>query len=80
VVVVFDSVPPPLTLHVTPLEFLSFVTVAVSVTVFVASTVVAVAVTATLADGEPPQPDKHNATNIEKPTRTKPFRDIGPPN
>jgi hypothetical protein len=48
VVVVFDNVPPPLTLHETPALFLSLVTVAVSVTASVPSTVAAEAVTATL--------------------------------
>jgi hypothetical protein len=59
VVVVFDSVPPPLTLHVTPPGVLSFVTVAVRVTASVASTVAADAVTATLTGLElPPQPER----------------------
>jgi len=59
VVVWFDSAPPPLTLHVTPALFLSFVTTAVSVTASVASTVAAEAVTATLGGVElPPQPER----------------------
>jgi hypothetical protein len=55
----FDSVPPPLTVHVTPPGDLSFETVAVSVTASVASTVAAEAVTATLTGWElPPHPER----------------------
>jgi hypothetical protein len=57
VVVVLESAPPPLTVHVTPAEFLSLVTVAVSVAESVGSTVDADDVTATLIGFElPPQP------------------------
>jgi hypothetical protein len=67
VVDVFDSVPPPLTLQVTPPEFLSFVTVALTVVVSVPSTVLADAVTAMLKGWEePPQPDKPAATIAAK--------------
>ena len=72
VVVVFDRVPPPLTLQVTPAEFLSFVTVAVNVVVSLPSTVLAANVTATLAAGElPPQPVKVAArTEVNRPRMT----------
>jgi hypothetical protein len=77
VVVVPDSFPPPLTLHVTPSLFLSLVTVAVSVTVSVASTVDAEAVTATLGGLElPPQPDKQRTAIIATQERTDLFQDI----
>jgi hypothetical protein len=78
-VVVFDSVPPPLTDQVTPAAFLSFVTTAVSVVASVASTVVLAAVTATLrlaGVAIPPHPDKHNPKTNKKLARAKPFRDI----
>jgi hypothetical protein len=82
-----DSVPPPLTLHVTPSPFLSFVTIAVSVTLSVASTIVAEAVTATLGELEPPppcelapppppQPDRQRAATIVRPGRTSFFQNI----
>jgi len=64
VVVWLDNVPPPLTVQVTPALFLSFVTAAVSVTESVASTVVADAVTATLAGCEPPPQPTSNANKI----------------
>jgi hypothetical protein len=65
VVVVSDSVPPPLTVHVTPSLFVSFVTVAVRVSVSVPSTVVADAVTATVFGAElPPQPEMLKAATI----------------
>lgn len=59
-VVWFDNVPPPLTVHVTPAPFWSFVTAAVSVVLSVPSTVDAAAVTLTLIglDLLPPQPDR----------------------
>src|SRR5450631_1292905 len=78
-VVVFERVPPPLTLHETPAAFLSFVTVALSVIAFVASTVVADAVTATLTVAGalvPPQPDRRKAAINEKQTRIELFRNI----
>jgi hypothetical protein len=53
-VVSFDSDPPPLTVHLTPPLFLSWVTVAVRVTVSVPSTTEAEAVTET--DGVEPLP------------------------
>jgi hypothetical protein len=73
VVVVLESVPPPLTVQLTPALFLSFATVAVKFAVSVASTVVGVA--ETLTEGFallPPQPireksaiDKiHNETSF----------------
>ena len=53
----FDSVPPPLTVQVTPPLFLSLVTAAVSVTVSVGSTVDADDVMAMLTGALlPPQP------------------------
>jgi hypothetical protein len=59
VVVVFNMVPPPLTLQVTPAAFLSLDTVAVNVTVSVPSTVLAEAATVTPTAGAlPPQPMK----------------------
>jgi hypothetical protein len=65
VVVVFDSVPPPLTVQVTPAEFLSWVTVAVRVVESVPSTVVAAAVTVRLIGFElPPQPVNATATKL----------------
>jgi hypothetical protein len=52
-----DRVPPPVIVHETPAAFLSFVTEAVKLTVSVASTVVADALTDTLGGVElPPQP------------------------
>jgi hypothetical protein len=51
---VFERLPPPLTLQVTPWELLSLVTVAVRVTVSAPSTVVADAVTETLGLAPPP--------------------------
>jgi hypothetical protein len=57
-VVEFDSVPPPLTLQLTPAAFLSFVTVAVSVVVSAPSMVLAAAATDTLTTAEdPPVPE-----------------------
>jgi hypothetical protein len=77
VVVVFDNVPPPLTDHVTPAEFLSFVTTAVNVVASVASTVVLPSVTAMLgAAGFPVHPDKLNPATSKKLTTAKLFRDI----
>jgi hypothetical protein len=62
VVVVFDSVPPPLMVHVTPSAPLSFTTVAVIVAVSVGSTVDADDVTVMLTGLElPPQPAKKPA-------------------
>jgi hypothetical protein len=77
-VVVFDRVPPPLTLHVTPAEFLSFVTVAVNVVESLPSTVLAEAVTATLADGElPTQPVKEaTKTEMKRPKMTNQPKDL----
>lgn len=71
-VVVFDKVPSPLKVHLTPPEFLSWVTAAVSVVVSLPSTVLAAAVTATLIGLElPPHPvkaaskaNKDNAENM----------------
>lgn len=55
--VVLDSVPPPLTVQVTPALFWSLVTVADKVVESVPSTVLAAAVTATLTGGAlPPHP------------------------
>jgi hypothetical protein len=82
VVVVFDNVPPPLTLHETPALFLSLVTVAVRVTASVPSTVAAEAVTATLTGLEelPPQPvnqiDALAERQTARETRASFFRDI----
>jgi hypothetical protein len=84
-----DNVP-PLTLHVTPSLFVSFVTVAVRVSVSAASTVVADAVTETVAAALPPQPEMLKAAKnaitkrptsalILKPDRTDPFRHMSPP-
>jgi hypothetical protein len=72
VVVVFERVPPPLTVQVTPPLFLSFATVAVSVTAFDPSTVVTDAVTTT--DDEnfelPPQPEsERSATSVRRHTK-----------
>ena len=61
VVVVFDSVPPPLTVHVTPALFLSLVTVAVSVAVSVPSTEDAEALTETDGEELPPHPGRNDA-------------------
>jgi hypothetical protein len=59
---VFDSVPPPLTVQLTPLEFLSLVTVAVIVTVSVASTLALEGEMAILIGVElPPHPANQNA-------------------
>jgi hypothetical protein len=67
VVVVFERVPPPLTDHVTPAAFLSFVTVAVNVAVSVGSTVEAEDVTATLTGFElPPHPAKKPVTKRQE--------------
>jgi hypothetical protein len=86
----FDSVPPPLTLHVTPPGVLSFVTVADSVTASVASTVAADAVTATLTGLElPPQPEmlkaaiavmasRHRNARVPRPEGLQLFRNIDP--
>jgi hypothetical protein len=66
VVDVFESVPPPVTAHVTPPGVLSFATVAVRVTESVASTVAAEEVTVTLIAGGvelPPQPDRLSIAN-----------------
>ena len=60
VVVIFDRVPPPLTLHVTPLVPLSLVTVAVSVIAFAPSTEVTEALTETTAEGLPPPHPRRN--------------------
>jgi hypothetical protein len=79
VVVVFERVPPPLTVQVTPSELLSLVTTAVSVTVSAPSTVVTDAVTATLGVAWPPQPDTPRATTQEIPMRTRDFRNIEHP-
>jgi hypothetical protein len=64
VVDVLESVPPPLTVQVTPALFRSLVTVADSVVESVPSTVVADAVTATLTFACPPQPIRLNAHTI----------------
>ena len=58
---------------------MSFATVAVKVTEFVASTVVADAVTATLTGFEPPpHPDRLRATRIARPVlKTKFFLNTG---
>jgi hypothetical protein len=61
VVVWLDRVPPPLTPHVTPPLFLSFVTVAVSVIEFVPSTVVAEAFIETDGEEVPPHPERNDA-------------------
>jgi hypothetical protein len=53
-VVVPESVPPPLTVQVTPALFWSLLTVALSVVVSPPSTVLAAAVTETPTAGEPP--------------------------
>ena len=80
VVVVFDKVPPPLTVQVTPAAFLSCVTTAVSVVAFVASTVVLAAVTATLWTAcVPTHPDKHKPITNKRQAKAKPFRDIQVP-
>ena len=64
---VFDRLPPPLTVQVTPALFLSLVTVAVSVVESAPSTVIEDAVIATLIGLElPPQPDKHKAALTAK--------------
>jgi hypothetical protein len=81
VVVVFDRVPPPLTLHDTPsavpLVLLSLLTVAISVTVSVPSTVVTEAVTATEGDFElPPQPEKHDTRIKMAVSRNNRLQDI----
>jgi hypothetical protein len=81
VFVVFDRVPPPLTLHETPsgvpLVLLSLLTVAVSVTVSVPSTVVTEAVTATEGDFElPPQPEKHDTKIKMAVSRNNRLQDI----
>jgi hypothetical protein len=62
--VVFDNVPPPLVmLQLTPALFLSWLTVAVRVTVSAPSTVDDEAVIATLMGLElPPQPERHTTT------------------
>ena len=67
VVVVLESVPPPLTVQFTPALFLSLATVAVKLAVSVASTVVSVAVT--LTEGFallPPQPTNRKITTTDK--------------
>ena len=76
-VVVLDSAPPPLTLHVTPAAFLSLVTVAVSVTASFASTVVPDAVTA-MANGLalPPHAEIYNPATNTRQMRAILFRDI----
>jgi hypothetical protein len=57
-VVEFVTVPPPLTVQVTPPLFLSFATVAARLTVSVAFTVAVEGVTVTLGLAlDPPQPD-----------------------
>jgi hypothetical protein len=81
VVVVFDRVPPPLTLHDTPsgvpLVLLSLLTVAVSVTVSVPSTVVTEAVTATEGDFElPPQPENDDTKAKMTASRNNRLQDI----
>jgi hypothetical protein len=87
VAVVFDSVPPPLTVQETPLLFESLVTVAVSVTASVGSTVEADDVTDTPTGFElPPQPDRVSAQSSVikqapidapmRPERTKPFQNM----
>jgi hypothetical protein len=64
-VVVLDSVPPPLTDHATPAAFLSCATLAVRFTEFVPSTVSADAVAETLTGAElPPQLERVKAANI----------------
>jgi hypothetical protein len=77
-VVVFERVPPPVTAHVTPSAFMSLVTVAVSVTVSDPSTVVAVAVTATLGGLElPPHPNKHKDATMARLESTNLFQYTG---
>jgi hypothetical protein len=75
VAVWFDSVPPPLTVQVTPPGFPSFATVAVSVAVFVPSTVDGVAVTVTLTE-LPPQPDSHNTAQAAHAAKLASFLNI----
>lgn len=90
--VVFDKVPTPLKVQLTPRAWLSFVTTAVSVAVLAPSTVAAEEATATLSAVEPPelpelleppepppQPDRPNAAIRGSPTRTRPFRNIRNP-
>jgi len=66
-VVLFDSVPAPLTLQVTPAEVESLLTVAVNVVLSPPSTFAAPAVTETLADFAPPQPLSQNE-NVKRTT------------
>jgi hypothetical protein len=74
--VVFENVPPPLTLHFTPSPFRSLVTVAVSVTESAPSTVAADAVNFTpTVLGLPPQPASPNKTKNDAKTAT----DANPP-
>ena len=78
---VFDSVPAPLTLQVTPTLFLSFVTVAVRVMESAPSTFIADAVTATLMGLEPPpQPTKKKKdARIPDQSNKDLFCDMTPP-
>jgi hypothetical protein len=79
-VVVFDNVPPPLTVQVTPAEFLSLVTVAVSVTASAPSTVVGDGVTATPTGWTiVPQPVRLKTEARAITTRTSAFRNIEHP-
>jgi hypothetical protein len=77
-VVVVARVPPPLRVQVTPALFLSLVTVAVSVTVFAGSTVVAADDTATLTGWEllPPHPDRYTAKKTTTQDSTSLFMNI----
>jgi hypothetical protein len=77
-VVVFDSVPPPLTLQFTPAAFLSFVTVTLTVVVFAPSTVGEAAVTEMLSGAElpPMQPPRHKDTSRPMHAKMQFFLDI----
>ena len=72
-VVIPESAPPPETVQVTPALFWSLVTVAVSVTVSVASTMMALAVMATLGVELPPHPAMAKETNSAKANRANLF-------
>ena len=66
-VVVFESAPPPLTLQVTPSEFLSLVMLAVKVMESAPSTEATDAVTVTLTGAEPlTQPDRVKTARKDK--------------
>lgn len=85
VVVLFDNVPPPLIVHMTPAAFLSCATVAVSVIELPPSTVAAVEIMETLIGAGPPQPEKlitasnvtmlmQEHTRIPRPERAQVFQ------